>query len=150
MILRPTTEYGEPSSDDLSSEWESSNEISANQNSEFVTLKEPLATTLALNAVRRRKMIPNNNNNNIIEKVNNNDKKEEEEETDEEEKKEPKPNMSKNNKRVREKYFFMYLDFLHFSLDYLPRIRDKVTLWKLNPTAFNEVLMSFVLKIDAH
>ena len=42
------------------------------------------------------------------------------------------------------------INFLHFSLDFLPRIRVKVTLRKLNPTAFNEVLMSLLLKTDAH
>ena len=59
--LRPTTEYGEPSSDDLSSEWESSSEM-INEQLSIVTLKEPLATNLALNAVRRRKMIPSSHN----------------------------------------------------------------------------------------
>ena len=59
-LLRPTTEYGEPSSDDLSSEWESSNE----DQTTVITLKEPLATNLAINVVRRRKMMPPNNNSN--------------------------------------------------------------------------------------
>ena len=57
-LLRPTTEYGEPSSDDLSSEWESGSE----EPSIKVTLAEPLASNLALNAAVRRgslkKMIP--------------------------------------------------------------------------------------------
>ena len=69
-MLRHTTEYGEASSDDLSSEWESSNENEASasksggsgqksdQSSQIVTLKEPLATNLAMNVARRRKMMP--------------------------------------------------------------------------------------------
>lgn len=56
-FLRPTTEYGEPSSDDLSSEWESSAETEQSGGN-LVTLKEPLALNLALNVARRRKMIP--------------------------------------------------------------------------------------------
>ena len=58
-FLRPTTEFGEPSSDDLSSEWdESSNESSSDSSAitKVVNLTETLATTLALNAVRRRKL----------------------------------------------------------------------------------------------
>ena len=52
-FLRPTTEFGEPSSDDLSSEWdENTNETSE---SKVVNLTETLANTLAFN-VRRRKL----------------------------------------------------------------------------------------------
>jgi len=60
ISLRLTTEYGEASSDDLSSEWEGSNEPSDPHSP--VTLKEPLATNLAMNVARRRKMIPNSKN----------------------------------------------------------------------------------------
>ena len=58
-FLRPTTEFGEPSSDDLSSEWDESSNESSSESSAITTvvnLTETLATTLALNAVRRRKL----------------------------------------------------------------------------------------------
>ena len=87
-LLRPTTEYGEPSSDDLSSEWESSNE----ENNIKVTLAEPLATNLALNAaVRRKKMIPSSLNLNPV-------TKEEESKSSETEEEEQR---NKTHKRVR-------------------------------------------------
>ena len=60
ISLRLTTEYGEASSDDLSSEWENSkDDISDQSTNNTVTLKESLATNLAMNVARRRKMIPN-------------------------------------------------------------------------------------------
>ena len=68
-FLRPTTEFGEPSSDDLSSEWdENANETSEGEGTlTVVNLTESLANALALNAVRRRQLesskIEENNNN---------------------------------------------------------------------------------------
>ena len=45
----------------------------------------------------------------------------------------------------------MFIIFRHFSLDYLPRIREKFTLRELNlTTAFNLFLMSLMLKTNAH
>jgi hypothetical protein len=49
--LRPTTEFGEPSSDDLSSEWESSSEA---ESVSLVVLKDSVASALANNVRRRR------------------------------------------------------------------------------------------------
>ena len=48
--LRPTTEFGEPSSDDLSSEWESSSENDPSN----VVLRDQVAFNLALNNRRRK------------------------------------------------------------------------------------------------
>ena len=65
-FLRPTTEFGEPSSDDLSSEWDGENEPIA-----VVNLTESLANTLALNAVRRRQLESSKIQDNKIEENNN-------------------------------------------------------------------------------
>ena len=68
-FLRPTTEFGEPSSDDLSSEWdENANETSEGEGTiTVVNLTESLANALAFNAVRRRQFesskVEENNNN---------------------------------------------------------------------------------------
>ena len=64
--LRPTTEFGEASSDDLSSEWESSAEAeNHNNNNNHVIVRDQVAYNLALNNRRRKAqmgILPQNDN----------------------------------------------------------------------------------------
>ena len=92
-FLRPSTEFGEPSSDDLSSEWD---ETANEQSIAVVNLTESLANTLALNAVRRRQLESSKLQPDGIEENNN----EEEEEDEEVEKTKAVESCKKVHKRV--------------------------------------------------